>query len=329
MFDQAFHAAQASRPNKDFRFRRNRHCCVAAIFDLEGEHSTEHRHLAPGDFMPGMGTQSRIMHALNLSMLGEKFRDFHRVFRMRPHPPRQRAHSAQNQPAIERRGDRAAGILDGANALEKIRSPSLRQQSRRLRRNARRNISWSNAELDRTPSRRDAVKSAPRYCRKRRARRRCERFRRPRQDRQLSAADWKGFQSRPALFAGRRAFFTSSRLLMSIKSASKSPAQENFTKQPCGAVVSINMRKDMVSRRERLKQGHRCRRATPKSRRSLAAFEQADAALERLTIRIVVARVHESARVRAFNVALEGGGKMNGRRNCPRCRINGVPGVDG
>ena len=38
---------------------------------------------------------------------------------MRSHPPRQGTHAAQNQPAIERRGDRAAGILNRANTLKK------------------------------------------------------------------------------------------------------------------------------------------------------------------------------------------------------------------
>jgi hypothetical protein len=109
----------------------------------------------------------------------------------------------------------------------------------------------------------------------------------------------------------------------------QSPAHENFTKQPGCAVVSIDMGEDMVSRRESLKQSHRCCGAAAKSRRGLAAFEQADAALQRLAVRIIVARVHESARVSAFNVALESGGKMNGRCNCPGCRINRVPGVNG
>src|ERR1051325_11963423 len=60
------------------------------------------------------------MHALDLSMLREKPRDLHRVLAMRAHPPRQRAQPAQDQPAIERRGDSAADILDAANPLEKF-----------------------------------------------------------------------------------------------------------------------------------------------------------------------------------------------------------------
>src|SRR5437660_11956860 len=60
------------------------------------------------------------MHALHLSMLREKIGDLRRVFAMRAHSPRQRAHAAQYQPAIKRRGDRAARILNAANALEKF-----------------------------------------------------------------------------------------------------------------------------------------------------------------------------------------------------------------
>ena len=74
MFDQAFYAAQARRASKDFRFRSNRRRRVAPISNLEGKHSTKQRHLVPGNFISRMGTQSGIMHALDLSMLDEKFR---------------------------------------------------------------------------------------------------------------------------------------------------------------------------------------------------------------------------------------------------------------
>ena len=36
-----------------------------------------------------------------------------------------------------------------------------------------------------------------------------------------------------------------------------------------------------------------------------------------------------SDEVKALDVSLESSGKINRRRNCPGCRINGVPGVDG
>src|ERR1700751_5092102 len=55
------------------------------------------------------------MHASHFSMLREEFRNFERIFRMRAHTPRQRAHSAQDQPAIERRGDGTALVLDAAD----------------------------------------------------------------------------------------------------------------------------------------------------------------------------------------------------------------------
>ena len=89
------------------------------------------------------------------------------------------------------------------------------------------------------------------------------------------------------------------------------------------------MGENMVSRVKRLEQRHRRRHATAKSRRRVAAFERADAALQCFTIRIIVARVHKSARVRAFDVPLVSSGKINRRRNGPGCRIDGAPGVNG
>ena len=101
MFDQAFDAAQTRCADKYFRFGGDRHRRFASAFRFERKHAAEHRHLLGGDFVAGMRTQSRIMHAFHLSMLGEGVRDFCRVFGMRAHAPRQRPHSAQNQPAIE------------------------------------------------------------------------------------------------------------------------------------------------------------------------------------------------------------------------------------
>src|SRR5713101_6206379 len=60
------------------------------------------------------------MHALDVAAIDEKFRDLRCVFRMRAHSPRQGSHSPQNQPAIERRRDRAAFILNVANPLKEI-----------------------------------------------------------------------------------------------------------------------------------------------------------------------------------------------------------------
>ena len=53
-------------------------------------------------------------------MSGKEIGDFHRVFGMRTHPPGKGAHTTQNQPAIKRRGDRSALVLNTADTLEKI-----------------------------------------------------------------------------------------------------------------------------------------------------------------------------------------------------------------
>src|SRR5205823_11462591 len=70
--------------------------------------------------MSRMGLQSGVVDACNFRVPGKEIGNFHGVFRMRAHSPRQRAHATQNQPAIERRRDSAALILDTADTLEEI-----------------------------------------------------------------------------------------------------------------------------------------------------------------------------------------------------------------
>jgi hypothetical protein len=53
-------------------------------------------------------------------MLGKEIGDSDRVFGMRTHPPGKSAHTAQDQPAIERRRDRSTFILNAADAFEEI-----------------------------------------------------------------------------------------------------------------------------------------------------------------------------------------------------------------
>jgi hypothetical protein len=53
-------------------------------------------------------------------MSRQEFRYFHSVLRVRAHAPRQCAHPAQDEPAIERRGDRATLVLDAADPLKKF-----------------------------------------------------------------------------------------------------------------------------------------------------------------------------------------------------------------
>src|SRR5438132_5969512 len=60
------------------------------------------------------------MHAFHFRMSREKLRDFHRVFGMCAHSPRQCAHAAKDEPTIKRRGDRATFVLNAANPLKKI-----------------------------------------------------------------------------------------------------------------------------------------------------------------------------------------------------------------
>ena len=89
------------------------------------------------------------------------------------------------------------------------------------------------------------------------------------------------------------------------------------------------MRQDVIARRQRLKDGHGCSGPRAERGRHRPAFERADPALQGLAVGIVVARVHEPARVGAFDVALEGGGKVNWGGDCPGCRVNAVSSVNG
>src|SRR4029450_1597123 len=120
MFDQAFHAAKAGCTGEDFCFGGDGHCCVTAVLDLKGKHPPEHRHLLCSNLMSRMRLQSGIVDARNFCVSGKETADSHRVFRMPAHPPGEGAHATQNQPAIERRGDRSALVLNTADTLEKL-----------------------------------------------------------------------------------------------------------------------------------------------------------------------------------------------------------------
>src|SRR6202011_1461153 len=77
----------------------------------------------------------------------------------------------------------------------------------------------------------------------------------------------------------------------------KSPAQKNFAQQSRRAVVGVDVGKNMIARCQRLKDCTSRSRSGGESGRSFSAFERADSFFQRLPIRIVVASVHESARV--------------------------------
>src|SRR6266487_5745255 len=88
------------------------------------------------------------------------------------------------------------------------------------------------------------------------------------------------------------------------------------------------MCEDMISRRERLKNSHGCPGSGSKGGRAGTAFKRADSLLEGLAIWIVVARIHEPARIGAFDVPLESGREMDRSRNGAGGGIDCVAGVD-
>jgi len=89
------------------------------------------------------------------------------------------------------------------------------------------------------------------------------------------------------------------------------------------------MRKHMVARRKRLKDRHGRCCSGGECGSGRAALKSADAAFQSVAVGIIVARVHEAARVRAFDVTLERRGKINRGSNCSGGRINGMSGVNG
>ena len=139
-------------------------------------------------------------------------------------------------------------------------------------------------------------------CRKRKARRLRERFRRPLRGPQPLEVDSRVFRPRRALFLGATLFAPPSRSLMSTKSAS-SPQRKNFAKQSRRAVVGIDVGQDVISRRERVKQRHCRGHAAAKSGCRLAAFERADAFSNALRfgllLRVYMNRANKLLRYRA------------------------------
>ena len=108
----------------------------------------------------------------------------------------------------------------------------------------------------------------------------------------------------------------------------ESPAQKNLTDQSRRSVRGVHVRQDVVARRKRLKDRHGCSRSGAECRGRGTAFQRAYPALQCLPVGIVVARVHEPARVRSVYVAFERRGQINRGGDCSGRRVNAVPGVN-
>ena len=89
------------------------------------------------------------------------------------------------------------------------------------------------------------------------------------------------------------------------------------------------MGEDVIARCERLEDCSGRAGSRSERGRSGATFDRANSFFQLLPIWIVVARVHESARVSAFHVAFESGRKMNRGRDGAGRGINPLAGVNG
>ena len=107
----------------------------------------------------------------------------------------------------------------------------------------------------------------------------------------------------------------------------ESPAQKNFAEQSRGAVVSVDVSENVIARGQCLNDPHGGCGSRSESRGRCASFQRSHSLFERPAIGVVVARVHESARVGPFDVALECGGQMDRRGHRACSGINRVTGV--
>src|SRR5439155_9390012 len=117
---EALRAAEARRAGDDAQPRRQLQGFGASATHLKREHSAEAAHLSAGNVMTRMRGQPGIVHRFYVLMGGETLRERQSVRGVRPHPPRERAHAAHREPALERRWNGTDRRLDGANALCQI-----------------------------------------------------------------------------------------------------------------------------------------------------------------------------------------------------------------
>src|SRR2546421_7188141 len=68
-----------------------------------------------------MRVEPWIMHCIHARMIGQPCRDLERIVRMHAHPAGERAHSAQDQPAIEGRRNSANRALNLTDPLKNSR----------------------------------------------------------------------------------------------------------------------------------------------------------------------------------------------------------------
>lgn len=88
MFHEAVRATEAASARKQPHSRYDRHRCIAAVAELEGQHTAPARHLPCGDFVPCMVGQPWIMHPFHCRVVLQEFRDSLGILTMRAHAPR-------------------------------------------------------------------------------------------------------------------------------------------------------------------------------------------------------------------------------------------------
>ena len=142
--------------------------------------------------------------------------------------------------------------------------------------------------------------------------------------------EWIGWRFRPRQFGVfAQSLFDCAEVAHVDKIGFQTPAQKNFAQQARRAVIRVHMREDMIARGERLKDCGGGAGAGSERGCTHAAFERADSFFQRLSVGIVVARVHESARISPFEVTFERSGEVDRGRDRAGGGIYFVAGVHG
>src|SRR5204863_3549961 len=114
MLDERLRSSETRGARNDLQPVSERNRRISAAAHLERQHRAGARHLTARDFVSGMRRKTWIVHLLDALVPREKIGDASSVQGLRAHAPWERADTAQREPALERRRDRAAPLLDGA-----------------------------------------------------------------------------------------------------------------------------------------------------------------------------------------------------------------------
>src|SRR5919106_2379631 len=121
MFDETLRAAKTGCSDEHLDLGCYLHRLVLSPFHLKGHHTAKVRHLPRRDVVARVGWQARIIDSLNSWVIIQEPGDTHSVLGMGRHPQMQGSYAPEHQPALERRRNCPAAMLNQLDLLEEIR----------------------------------------------------------------------------------------------------------------------------------------------------------------------------------------------------------------